>query len=56
MVNLFVISLGITVIINVLQDITKFLHEKTLKAIDLKKFHSKGSEKNNSQNDHFNEL
>ena len=34
MVNLFVVSLDITVMINVLQEMTKILHEKMLKLID----------------------
>ena len=35
MVNSFVASLDITVMINILQDITKTLHEKMLKATNL---------------------
>ena len=34
MVNSFVVSLDITVMINILQEIIKVLHEKMLKAID----------------------
>ena len=34
MVNSFVVSLDMTVMINILQEIIKVLHEKMLKAID----------------------
>ena len=34
MVNSFVVSLDITVMINILQEIIKVLHEKMLKTID----------------------
>ena len=34
MVNSFVVSLDITVMINILQEIIKVLHEKMLKATD----------------------
>ena len=35
MVNSYVVSLGITVMINILQETIKILHEKNVKAIDL---------------------
>ena len=35
MVNSFVVSLDITVMINILQDITKTMYEKMLKATNL---------------------
>ena len=45
MVNSFVVSLDITVMINILQDILKILHEKMLKAINLYWLHNDASEK-----------
>ena len=35
MVNLFIVSLDITVVINILQEIIKILHDKMLKTMDL---------------------
>ena len=40
MVNSFVALLDITVIINILQQIIKIMHEKMLKAINLYWFHN----------------
>ena len=55
MVNSFVASLDITVMINVLQEIIKILHEKMLKSKNLYWFHSCASEGNNTLNGHSNE-
>ena len=55
MVNSFVVSLDITVMINILQEIIKVLHEKMLKTIDFYWFHSDASKKKNSLNGHSNE-
>ena len=35
MVNLFIVSLDITVVISILQEIIKILHDKMLKAMNL---------------------
>ena len=51
MANSFVFSLGITVAINILQEIIGILHKKMLKAINLYWFLNNTSEKNNSLND-----
>ena len=56
MVNSFVISLDVTIMINTLQEIIKTLLEKMLKAINLYLFHKDASKKNNSINGHSNEL
>ena len=40
MVNLFVVSLDINVMINILQEIINIFHDKMLKAISLYWFHS----------------
>ena len=54
--NPFVIFLlDITKVINILQEIIKFLHEKMLKTTNLYSFHNNTSENNNSINDHSNE-
>ena len=53
MVNLFVASLDIIVMINILQEIIKILHEN-VKVIDLYWFHNDASEKNYSLNCHLN--
>ena len=55
MVNSFLVSLDITVMINILSEITKVLHEKILKTINLYLIHKDKSEKNNSLNGHSNE-
>ena len=54
MVNLFVVTLDITVVINISQEIIKALDEKMLKALSLYVFHKYTSKKHNSLNDHFN--
>ena len=55
MVNLFIVSLDITVVINILQEIIKILHDKILKAMNLYWFYNDASDENNSLNDHYNE-
>ena len=55
MVNSFAFSLYSIVMINILVEIIKILHEKMLKAITLYWFHNDASEKNNSLNDRSNE-
>ena len=55
MANSFDFSLDITVMIHVLQEIIKILHEKILKAINLYWFHNDASEKNNPLIHRFNE-
>ena len=55
MVDSFDFSLDITVIINILQELDNILHEEMLKTINLCRFHSDASEKNNSLNDRSNE-
>ena len=55
MVNSFVVSLDITVIINILQSLIKIMHEKMLKAANLYWVHKDASERNNSLNGHSNE-
>ena len=52
MVNSFVVSLYVTVMINILQKILEILHEKMLKAIDFYRFHNSALEKSNSLNGH----
>ena len=54
-VNSFVVLLDITVMINILQQIIKVLHEKILKVINLYWFLNDASEKHNSLNGHSNE-
>ena len=54
--NLFIVSLDMTVMINVLQEIIEILHEKMLKAIDLYWICNDASEKTNTLNGHCNEL
>ena len=54
MVNSFVSSLDITVMIHILYEIVKILQEKMLNAICMYRFHSDTSEKNNSLNAHSN--
>ena len=51
MVNSFGFLLDITVMINILQEIIKILHNKVLKTINLYWFHIDASEKINSLND-----
>ena len=55
MVNSFVSSLDITVMIHILYEIIKILQEKMLNAIYMYWFHSDTSGKNNSLNAHSNE-
>ena len=55
MVNSFAFSLYSIVMVNILVEIIKILHEKMLKAITLYWFHNDASEKNNSLNDRSNE-
>ena len=55
MVSLFVSSLDINVIIHILYEIIKILHEKMLNAIYMYWFHSDTSAKNNSLNAHSDE-
>ena len=55
MVNSFVFSLDIPVIVNILYKMIKILHEKMLNAIYLCWFHNDTSEENNSLNGHSNE-
>ena len=52
MVNSFVVSLDIAIMVNILQEINNILHEKVLKAINLYWFHNNASEKNKSLNGH----
>ena len=54
MVNSFVVSLDITVTINILQETIKVFLEKTLESINLHWFHNDVSEENNSLNGHSN--
>ena len=54
MVNSFVVLLDITIMINILPEITKVSHDKRLKAINVYLFHKGKSEKNNSLNGHSN--
>ena len=55
MVNLFLVSLEISVMVNILYEMIKILHEKMLNAIYLYRFHNDTSEKNNSLNGYSNE-
>ena len=55
MVKSFDVLLDITVMINILQEIIKILHEKMSKAINLYWFHNDVSEENNSLTGHSNE-
>ena len=55
MVNSFAFSLYSIVMVNILVEIIKILHEKMLKAITLYWFHNDASEKNNSLKDRSNE-
>ena len=48
MVNLFVLALDIPVIINILYEMIKILHNKILNAIYLNQFHNDTSDENNS--------
>ena len=56
MVNSFVVSLDITAMINILQQIIKIMHEKMSKAINLYWSHNYASKRNNSLNGHSSEL
>ena len=55
MVNSFLVSSEVTLMINILYEIIKILHEKMLNAIYLYWFHDNTSKKNNSLNGHSNE-
>ena len=55
MVNAFVFSLDIPVLINILYEMIKILHEKILNAIYLYWFHNDTLAENNSLNGHSNE-
>ena len=55
MVNSFVFSLNIPVMINILSEMIKILHEKILNVIYLYRFHNDTLAENNSLNGHFNE-
>ena len=55
MANLFIVSLDTTVVINILQEIIKILHDKMSKAINLYWFYNDASDESNSLNDHYNE-
>ena len=55
MVNLFVVSLDMTTMINILQEMMKILQEKMLKVINLYWLLNDATEKTNSLNDHPNE-
>ena len=55
MVNSFVFSLDIPVMINILYEMIKILHEKMLNAIYLYWFHNDTLAENNSLNGHSNE-
>ena len=52
MVDSFVGSLDITVMINILLWIIKIMHKQMLKTINLYWFHNDASERNNSLNGH----
>ena len=52
MVNLFVVSLDMTAMINILQEMMKILQEKMLKVINLYWLLNDATEKTNSLNDH----
>ena len=54
MVNSFVFSLDILVMINILYEMIKILHEKMLNAIYLYWFHNDALAENNSPNGHSN--
>ena len=54
MANSFGFSLDITVMIDVLPEIIKALHEKILKAIDLYRFNNDALQKFSSRNDRSN--
>ena len=54
MVNSFVVSLDVTVMINILQLIIKILHKKMLKAINLYWSLNDALERNNSLKSHSN--
>ena len=55
MVNLFAVSLDMTAVINILQEMMKILQEKMLKVINLYWLLNDATEKTNSLNDHPNE-
>ena len=55
MVNSFVFSLDIPVMINILYEMIKILHEKMLNAIYLYWFHNDTLAENNSLNGHSNQ-
>ena len=55
MINSFVLSLGIPVMINILCKMIRILHEKILNAIYLYYFHDDTVEENNSLNGQSNE-
>ena len=55
MVNSFVFSLDIPVMINILYEIIDILHEKMLNAINLHWFHNDTLPENNSLNGHSKE-
>ena len=56
MINSFVFSLDISVMVKILHEMIKILHEKTLNAIYLYWFHDDRTEGNNTLNSHSNEL
>lgn len=49
-VNAFVVSLQIIVMINILQEVIKILHEEMFNAMNLYWFHNDASDKNNPLN------
>ena len=55
MVDSFIYSLGIPVMIKILYKLIKTLHEKMLNAMHLHWFHNDVSKENNSLNGHSNE-
>ena len=55
MVNSFIFSLDIPVMINILYEMIKILHERMLNAIYLHRFHNDTLAENNSLNGHCNE-
>ena len=55
MVNLFAFSLDVPVMINILYEMIKIVHEKMLNAIYLYWLHNNTSEENKSLNGHSND-
>ena len=55
MVNLFVFSLDLPVMINILYEMIKIVHEKMLNAIYLYGFHNDTLAENNAPNGHSNQ-